>query len=114
MFDLSNTTKLTDWIYEIYKEGMRVPARVYTSAKMLPELAGDRSLEQLTNVATLPGIVSYALAICRNDSTWDRVSGRCRSDENVVDYGGHPTPTCTQRLLTQGSGSKEATDWTVP
>ncbi len=42
---------------------MRVPARVYASEKMLEEILGDRSLEQLINVATLPGIQNYALAM---------------------------------------------------
>ena len=42
---------------------MRVPARVYASEKMLAEISRDRSLEQLVNVATLPGIQKYALAM---------------------------------------------------
>jgi tRNA-splicing ligase RtcB len=42
---------------------MRVPGIVYASRSLLPDLAGDRSLEQVANVATLPGIVeaSYAM-----------------------------------------------------
>ena len=42
---------------------MRVPARAYISEKMLEESLKDRSLEQLVNVATLPGIVKYSLAM---------------------------------------------------
>ncbi|MGE5636889.1 MAG: RtcB family protein [Nocardioidaceae bacterium] len=42
---------------------MRVPARVFADAELLAELRGDRSLEQLQNVATLPGIVDAALAM---------------------------------------------------
>ena len=42
---------------------MRVPARAYVSEKMLEESFKDKSLEQLVNVATLPGIQRYALAM---------------------------------------------------
>ena len=42
---------------------MRVPARVFADAAILDEIREDRSLEQLQNVATLPGIVEAALAM---------------------------------------------------
>jgi tRNA-splicing ligase RtcB (3'-phosphate/5'-hydroxy nucleic acid ligase) len=42
---------------------MRVPARVFADEQLLEQIAGDRSLEQLQNVATLPGIVDAALAM---------------------------------------------------
>ncbi len=42
---------------------MRVPARVFADRDLLEQIAGDRSLEQLQNVATLPGIVDAALAM---------------------------------------------------
>jgi tRNA-splicing ligase RtcB (3'-phosphate/5'-hydroxy nucleic acid ligase) len=42
---------------------MRVPARVFADRELLEQIAGDRSLEQLQNVATLPGIVDAALAM---------------------------------------------------
>ena len=42
---------------------MRVPARVFADRRLLDEIAGDRSLEQLQNVATLPGIRDAALAM---------------------------------------------------
>jgi tRNA-splicing ligase RtcB len=43
--------------------GMRVPARVFADEELLAAIAGDRSLEQLVNVATLPGIVEASLAM---------------------------------------------------
>lgn len=46
-----------------FKAGMRVPARLLASEEMLDELLGDHCLEQLVNVATLPGIVGAALAM---------------------------------------------------
>src|SRR5512134_1095316 len=42
---------------------MRVPARVFADRELLESIARDRSLEQLQNVATLPGIVDAALAM---------------------------------------------------
>ena len=43
--------------------GMRVPARVFADAELLAAIELDRSLEQLANVATLPGIVEASLAM---------------------------------------------------
>lgn len=43
--------------------GMRVPARVFADRELLAAIEQDRSLEQLANVATLPGIVDAALAM---------------------------------------------------
>ncbi|TCC00216.1 RtcB family protein [Micromonospora zingiberis] len=45
------------------RDPMRVPGVVFASRALLPDPAGDRSLEQVANVATLPGIVgaSYAM-----------------------------------------------------
>ena len=42
---------------------MRVPARIFADAELLEAIVGDQSLEQLQNVATLPGIVEAALAM---------------------------------------------------
>jgi tRNA-splicing ligase RtcB (3'-phosphate/5'-hydroxy nucleic acid ligase) len=42
---------------------MRVPARVFADQELIGQIAADRSLEQLQNVATLPGIVGAALAM---------------------------------------------------
>jgi tRNA-splicing ligase RtcB len=58
--------KLHDYLWEIpkaFRPDMRVPARVYTSETMLEHILQDRSLEQLLNVATLPGIRKYAIAM---------------------------------------------------
>src|SRR6266566_6105710 len=42
---------------------MRVPGIVFASKALLPEVVEDHSMEQVVNVATLPGIVvaSYAM-----------------------------------------------------
>ncbi|MEW6441241.1 MAG: RtcB family protein [bacterium] len=54
-------------IPESYKEGMRVPARIYATEKLLQGM-DDGVFDQITNVATLPGIVSYAC--CMPDGHW--------------------------------------------
>src|SRR3989338_9488304 len=58
--------KINDYLWEIpkgFRSDMRAPARIYVSEKMLEDAFKDRSLEQLVNVATLPGIQKYALAM---------------------------------------------------
>ncbi len=58
--------KIHDYLWEIpatHRPDMRVPARVYASEAMLDAIVQDRSLEQLVNVATLPGIRKYAIAM---------------------------------------------------
>lgn len=40
-----------------FRDDMRVPARLYADEPLLEAALGDRSIEQLINTATLPGIV---------------------------------------------------------
>lgn len=66
MIDLKHLRKINDYTFEIsstYRSDMRVPARVYATEQMLKEIATDRSLNQLVNVATLPGIQKYAISM---------------------------------------------------
>jgi tRNA-splicing ligase RtcB (3'-phosphate/5'-hydroxy nucleic acid ligase) len=70
MASLNKFDKISDTIWEIpisYKEGMRVPARIYATEKLLLEM-DDGVIEQVTNVATLPGILNYAY--CMPDGHW--------------------------------------------
>lgn len=58
--------KLGPFLYEVpkeYRHDMRVPARFYANEELLEAIRDDKSLEQLVNTATLPGIVRYALAM---------------------------------------------------
>ncbi len=58
--------KLDDYRWEIplsYKSGMRVPGLVYADETMLGSILEDQAMEQVANVATLPGIVGYSLAM---------------------------------------------------
>ena len=46
-----------------YKSGMRVDGIIYASREMLAEVLKERAVEQVANVAFLPGIVKYSLAM---------------------------------------------------
>ncbi len=58
--------KIKEYVFEIpksYRADMRVPARFFSSEKLLESILRDRSLTQLVNSASLPGVVKYALAM---------------------------------------------------
>ncbi len=65
IFNGIEINKITDYLWEIPKSGkMTVPGRIYTSEKMLEKCIGkDESLKQVINVAQLPGIQKYSLAM---------------------------------------------------
>ncbi|MBI2853799.1 MAG: RtcB family protein [Chloroflexi bacterium] len=46
-----------------YMSGMRVPGLIYASRQMLEHILEERAVEQVANVACLPGIVNYSLAM---------------------------------------------------
>jgi tRNA-splicing ligase RtcB (3'-phosphate/5'-hydroxy nucleic acid ligase) len=59
-------TRIDDQLWEIpigARPGMRVPARVFADQELLSAIKRDHSLDQLANVATLPGITTAALAM---------------------------------------------------
>ena len=58
--------KIDDYRWEIpqtYKPGMRVPGLVYADEAMLGAIKEEQSLEQVANVAFLPGIVGRSMAM---------------------------------------------------
>ena len=46
-----------------YKPGMRVDGIIYADEKLLKDIRNDKAAEQVANVAFLPGIVKYSLAM---------------------------------------------------
>jgi tRNA-splicing ligase RtcB len=57
--------KISDVVWELpatYKEGMRVPARIVGTEKLVREM-DEAVYQQISNVATLPGITRYALCM---------------------------------------------------
>ncbi len=85
--------QITDTIWEIppsYKSGMRVPARIYATRTLLEEM-DEGVFDQVTNVATLPGILSHSL--CMPDGHWGYgfpIGGVAAMDPNhgVISPGG--------------------------
>jgi len=66
MANIRGFQKIDEFLYEIpasFREGMRVSARFYADDELAAAMAGDRSLEQLVNTATLPGVVGHVLAM---------------------------------------------------
>lgn len=85
--------QIHDYLWEIPRQGgMRVPGRIYTSRQMIEKyLSGDESLKQVINVAHLPGIQKYSLAM--PDIHWGYgfpIGGVAATDveEGVISPGG--------------------------
>jgi len=56
--------QVSDTLWEIPRTGaMRVPGRVFASARILDQVRGEGGLAQVRNVAHLPGIVGWSLAM---------------------------------------------------
>ncbi len=74
-----------------YNSEMLVPGMVYADNELIEQISGDNSLQQVANVATLPGIVGYSLAM--PDIHWGYgfpVGGVAATDaeEGVISPGG--------------------------
>ncbi|MCZ7555623.1 MAG: RtcB family protein [Bacteroidia bacterium] len=84
--------KLTETTWEIPKSGrMRVPGLIYASERMMQSIREDQSVQQVMNVAHLPGIVRYSLAM--PDIHWGYgfpIGGVCatHAEDGVVSPGG--------------------------
>src|SRR2546427_387616 len=62
---IDKVRKVLDTVWEIpvtYKEGMRVPARIIATEKLVREMEAA-VYQQISNVATLPGITRYAFCM---------------------------------------------------
>lgn len=84
---------INDYLWEIpVQGGMKVPGRIYSSRKMLEKyLQNDESVKQVVNVAYLPGIQKYSLAM--PDIHWGYgfpIGGVAATDiqEGVISPGG--------------------------
>jgi len=86
--------KIDDYRWEIpktYKSGMRVPGLLFSDEKMIRHIQDEESLEQVANVAFLPGIVDKSLAM--PDIHWGYgfpIGGvaATRVDDGVISPGG--------------------------
>ena len=56
--------KIDDYRWRIPREGkMKTDGVIYSDERMLADIRQDQSLVQVSNVAWLPGIVGYSLAM---------------------------------------------------
>ncbi len=56
--------RIHDYLWEIPQYGgMRVPGRIYATQELMADIQKDEALQQVANVAHLPGIVGYSLAM---------------------------------------------------
>jgi len=58
--------RVDKYIWELpgdFRDDMRVPVRLFSDAQLFDDAFGDRSVNQLIDTATLPGIVSCAMAM---------------------------------------------------
>lgn len=66
LVDKNVLKKISDYIWEIpksFRDDMRVPARIFASGRILNDILRDESLIQAVNVANLPGIQKWSLAM---------------------------------------------------
>jgi len=62
--DLSNLKPVSRNLWEIPRTGsMRVPGRIYLNKKLLVSILKDNAIDQVKNVAHLPGIQKFSLAM---------------------------------------------------
>lgn len=66
MIKIDDLKQISPYLWEIpksFRSDMRVPARIYATRALLEQALTDKSIEQLINATTLPGIVGHAIAM---------------------------------------------------
>jgi tRNA-splicing ligase RtcB len=104
---IDSLEKISDTIWELpstYKQGMRVPARIIATEKLMREM-DEAVYQQISNVATLPGIARYALCMPDDHSGYGFPIGGVAATD--VHEGGVISPggigfdiNCGMRLVT--------------
>ncbi len=119
MSDLTPTAE-RPW-YELsvtHRAGMRVPARVFADEVLWRQISGDRSLDQLCNVATLPGVQDFVCAMPDMHEGYGFPVGGVaafRMDGGVISPGGVGYDiNCGVRLLRSTLGVESIRDRLEP
>ena len=104
--------KIDDFRWEIPPEqGMRVPGLIYASGKMVDSIRSENAVQQVANVAWLPGVVGSSMAM--PDIHWGYgfpIGGVAAMDaeEGVISPGGVGYDIdCGVRLVTTGLSYQE-------
>jgi tRNA-splicing ligase RtcB len=112
--------QISPFMYEIARDetlGMRVPARVFADVELLAQIRRDRSLQQLTNVTTLPGIYGAALGMPDMHEGYGFPVGGVagtRLPDGVISPGGIGFDiNCGVRLLASGLDENELAPFRV-
>lgn len=113
--------KIGPYVFKIpasYKPGMRVPGIIFADDDLIKAAKKDQAMEQVANVAFLPGIVKASLAM--PDIHWGYgfpIGGVAAFDVNsgVISPGGVGFDiTCGVRLLRTNLGAEEVKDKLKP
>jgi len=111
-----NINQIEEFVWEVPRHGnMSVPGRIYASRKMMESIIGEEeSIKQVINVAMLPGIQKYSLAM--PDIHWGYgfpIGGVAATDleEGVISPGGVGYDiNCGVRLARTNLKQKEVTN----
>lgn len=116
----SDLVQVSAHVWEIprsFRDDMRAPARLYADEALLDDALGDRSLEQLVNTATLPGIIKYAIAMPDIHQGYGFPIGgvvATRLPEGVISPGGVGYDiNCGVRLLASEASAQEISPFLV-
>ncbi len=94
MVSKDDFVRINDYVWELpqaFDGRMRVPARIYGNEDVFEMAFRDQSVEQLMNVAMLPGIVKYAMAMPDVHQGYGFPIGGVaafRYDEGIISPGG--------------------------
>jgi tRNA-splicing ligase RtcB len=104
--------KISKNVYEIPKQGnMNVPGIVYVSEKLMEAIKKDKTLEQVKNVAMLPGIIKASIAMPDAHQGYGFCVGGIAAfdlDKGIISPGGVGYDiNCGVRLLASNLTKKE-------
>jgi len=107
-----NLNKISKNIYEIPKqEGMNVPGLIFASEILIENIKKDKTLEQVKNVACLPGIINNSIALADAHQGYGFPIGGVAAfdlDKGVISPGGVGYDiNCSVRLLKTNLSKKD-------
>ena len=115
---LADLQQIASWAWEIprsFRNDMRVNARVYASPTIIDHVLDERALEQLVNMATLPGVQEPALAMPDIHQGYGFPIGgvaAVRAEDGVISPGGVGYDiNCGVRLLVSKTTYPEIKDY---
>ncbi len=117
MVQKSDLVRISKYVWEVpqsFRPDMKVPARIYTSEKLLEMAFRDQTMEQLVNTAAMPGVVKWVLVMPDAHQGYGPPIGGVvptRYPEGVISPGavGYDI-NCGVRLMGSGLDAKEVQD----